>query len=56
MRLDVHKMAPFELDAGLSPLEEVFTELSDQIIVHLTTEVIHQVLRVIQADTGKHLI
>ena len=42
-------MAPFELDAKLMYLEEASAKLSDQIIVHFITEVIQQVLQVIQS-------
>ena len=42
-------MAPFELDAGVSPPEEGSAELSDHLNVHLTGKVIHQVLQAIQS-------
>ena len=41
-------MVPFQLDAELSPIEETSSNPSDQIIVHLTIEVIHQGFQVIQ--------
>ena len=49
LRVEVLKMPPFELYAGLSPPEEGSAELSDPLIVHLTGKVIQQVLQAIQS-------
>ena len=52
--LEVLKTASFEIDAKLSPFKEAFSELSVQIIVHLTIEVIYQVLSIIKGLRGLH--
>ena len=46
LRVMVLKVDTFPLDAELSPLEEASAKPSDQIIIHLTIEVIHHVLQV----------
>jgi hypothetical protein len=50
----VLKLASFELDAKLSPFNEASSELSVQIIVHLTLKVIQKVLPITQGLRGLH--